>query len=112
MADHVFGPANTVAYDERSASILRALKNNMASFLAAITSASSVPSEADRQALHDYSSETSLGDALPDFPMSTFGVTPGSRDNFEFFAGIGLGDFNTSAGDEAWMSWPPAQIYP
>lgn len=36
MADHVFGPSPTTSPRERSQTILRAIKNNMASFLATI----------------------------------------------------------------------------
>lgn len=126
MADHVFGPSPTTSPRERSHLILRAIKNNMAAFLATID-----PTRPDIAHIHPppppppVQPANSRSDSHPDLihqPSTTDGVTDsattreadpsGMMDDQQYFFHSN-NFFNLSppalegVAADAWWRWPP-----
>jgi hypothetical protein len=104
MADHVFGPSPTTSSKERSQMILRAIKNNMASFLATIDPSRSDPNQRQGSSRQDLINHPT---GVPE------GATRGAPaiDDHQLFYNSNYFSLSPNALEGAaadtWWKWPP-----
>lgn len=100
MVNYVFGPSSTAPKDVRSASILRAIKDNMASFLAAIGAV--VPSQSEERRYEPAAGQLWTG--VFDLPQTSFDEM--DRGYLEHFGSNTVSPFGPGAGADTWWKWP------